>query len=380
MNEATPQGSQDAAPHWPRVAPEAASFDPARLADAVAFARANETEWPRDMYVDGTFIASVHVGDKPPYDQPMGPVVPRGPTNGLILRGGGLVAEWGDTLRPDMTFSVAKSYLAILAGLAVDDGLLPSLDRPVRETVGDDLFADPHNRPITWRHLLQQTSEWRGTLFERPDSVDWNRQVGMDAPDPAEPEKGTERALQLPGTHFEYNDVRVNLLGLSLLRLFKEPLPSVLKRRVMDPAGCSRGWSWHGYDTSWVEIDGRRMQSVPGGGHWGGGIVIGARDHARVGEVVMANGMWQGRRLLSPEWIAAMLTPSPAHAGYGLLWWLNTGRALFPSAPESSVFALGGGTTCIWIDAPRDLVVVVRWLHKPALDDLTGRIAGAITT
>src|SRR3712207_9230350 len=79
-----------------------------------------------------------------------------------------------------MTFSVSKSYLATLAGLAVDRGLIRDLDDPVREYVDDGGFDGPHNSRITWRHLLQLTSEWQGTLWCKPDSVDHNRVTGSD--------------------------------------------------------------------------------------------------------------------------------------------------------------------------------------------------------
>ena len=113
---------------------------------------------------------------------------------GLILRGGRIVAEWGDTARADMTFSIAKSYLAILAGLAFDDGLI-ALDDPVARTVDDPAFASAHNAPITWRHLLQQSSEWQGELFGKSDQVDHNRQIGPGADNSR---KGELRALQRP--------------------------------------------------------------------------------------------------------------------------------------------------------------------------------------
>ena len=84
-------------------------------------------------------------------------------------------------------------------------------------------------------------------------------------------EKGTKRKMQPPGTHWEYNDVRVNRLALSLLRVFRRPLPHVLKERIMDPIGASATWEWHGYENSYVDIDGTKMQSVSGGAHWGRG-------------------------------------------------------------------------------------------------------------
>ena len=76
----------------------------------------------------------------------------------------------------------------------------------------DDGFASPHNRAITWRHLLQQTSEWQGTLWDKPDSVDHNRQVGLGNDNSR---KGRCGRWNAPGTRFEYNDVRVNLLAFA---------------------------------------------------------------------------------------------------------------------------------------------------------------------
>ena len=65
----------------------------------------------------------------------MAPVRERGGPAGVVLKGGRCVAEWGDTLRRDETFSVAKSYLAVLAGIAADDGLIRDVDESVSATV-----------------------------------------------------------------------------------------------------------------------------------------------------------------------------------------------------------------------------------------------------
>ena len=109
----------------------------------------------------------------------------------------------------------------------------------------------------------------------------------------------------------------------------------------MDPIGASPTWEWHGYRNSYVEIDGRRMQSVSGGSHWGGGVFIHAQDQARIGLMLLRGGVWDGRRILSEDWIARMRVPCPLYPQYGYLWWLNTGRALYPSASEASYCAIG---------------------------------------
>ena len=171
--------------------------------------------------------------------------------------------------------------------------------------------------------------------------------------------------------------MRVNLLALCLLLRFGRPLPEVLRERVMDPIGASKSWEWHGYRTSWIEVGGQRMQSVSGGAHWGGGLFISARDHARVGLLVAREGRWGERQILPAAWVREMLAPSPTNASYGLLWWLNRGGARYPSAPASSVFAMGAGTNLIWIDPEHDLVTVLRWIDKAAVGGFIDRLMAA---
>ncbi len=344
--------------------PAAAGFDAGRLEDAIAFHRAHETAWPASMYLPGgQYIGTAAIGDRPEFAAVIGPVKPRGAPNGLVVRHGRLVAEWGDTRRTDMTFSVAKSYLGLLAGLARDDGLIADLDAPVAQDVPGPWFASGHNARITWRHLLQQTSEWQGTLWGKPDVADHNRVVGGPAEDRVQ--KGEARAMAEPGAHFEYNDVRVNLLAACLTHRFGRPLPDVLKQRVMDPLGASTEWEWHGYDGSVLEPEGRALRCVSGGGHWGGGMFVGSRDHARMGMLVLQNGVSDGRRLLSADWMRTVLAPSGCNPQYGMLWWLNGGdRPLYPAAPADSVFALGAGQSIVGIMPSLDLVVVARWIDR----------------
>ena len=105
--------------------------------------------------------------------------------------------------------------------------------------------------------------------------------------------------------------MRVNRLSLALLRVAGRPLPELFAERVMAPIGATSGWEWHGYGNSWVEIDGRRMQSVSGGSHWGGGVFIGSRDQARIGLLMLRGGVWNGRRLLSRSYLDQALARRP---------------------------------------------------------------------
>jgi CubicO group peptidase (beta-lactamase class C family) len=362
-----PACARDATPYFPPPgdgwavrAPAEAGMDAARLAEAVAYAQANEVLWPRDLRAQIEKDTA-----KEPYPEILGLVKPRGGQNGLVLKGGRIVAEWGDTRRVDLSFSVAKSYLSVVAGLAYDEGLLGDPDQPVGARVRDGGYDSPHNAPITWTMHLQHTSEWQGTLWDKPDVADRRRGYG--------------RALQKPGTFWEYNDVRVNRLALSLLRLYERPLPEVLKARIMDPIGASSEWVWHGYLNSFVEVGGRRIQSVSGGSHWGGGFWASTRDHARFGYLMLREGHWDGRQLLAAEWVRRMTTPSGLTSFQGYLWWLaSPANPALPNLPAGSFAALGSGGNMIFVDPSRDLVAVVRWLDIPKLDGFVQRLTAAV--
>ena len=173
-----------------------------------------------------------------------------------------------------------------------------------------DLFGTPHNRTITWNHLLRQTSDWEGTLWGKPD---W-----ADRPSDKADEWLT-RQRPKAGTAYKYNDTRVNVLALATLNIWRRPLPQVLKEKIMDPIGASNTWRWFGYDNAWIVLDGQPVQSVTGGGHWGGGMFINAYDMARFGLLTLHKGKWGDRQLLSEHWIGMALTPTGLRSPYGFI-------------------------------------------------------------
>jgi len=332
--------------------------------DAVAFARSHEIPWPRDPAADPARWG-VHKADPPPFNRLRGPVHPRGPVSGVIWQRGEEVAAWGEPDRADQTFSVAKTYLGMLAGLAHARGLLDPAER-VGERLPGIGFDSEHNSAITWEHLLTQTSEWEGVCFGMPDQVEHNRVVSHD-PKPPEGKKGERRRLRTPGTYWEYNDVRINQLSLALLHIFKRPLAEVFLENMLQPTGGGRDFRWEGYDDAWVTIDGRRMQSVPGGTHWGGGVSISARDQARIGQFMLDDGMG--------EWGRRMQTPCAIAPFYGLLTWLNRDGRMFEDASRSSWFMSGAGGNTVWIDPDHEAVVVSRWLDGAHSAGFVSRVA-----
>ena len=276
---------------WEHRTPEQVGLSAKAVQDAVAIAVAAESNSPRDLLEAhrGTF-------GREPFGEATGPFrSPRGGAAGVIVKNGYIVAEWGDPGRVDQTYSVTKSFVTTTVGLAFDRRMITSLDDPVYKymppvvalkgslgafpplvTVPPNVagaanvsadqppvpktvaynsfdvlepFETDHNRKITWLHMLQQTSEWQGTLWGKPDWAD--RPKG-------DIEQWKTRARPEPGTVYTYNDVRVNLMALASLMVWRRPLPQVLKELVMDPIGASNSWRWYGYDNSWVVLDGAR--------------------------------------------------------------------------------------------------------------------------
>lgn len=394
---------------WERRTAEQVGLSAAAVEAAVAHAIASGSNASRDLL-------EAHRGSfgREPHGEAIGQFMERGDPAGVIIRNGYLVAEWGDPERVDLTFSVTKSFLSTTVGLAFDHGLIRDVNDRVRpymapvvalkgppgahqplvgipptwtavepepqgagagaeQGVAYDAFEvikpfeSEHNRVITWDHLLRQTSDWQGTLWGKPDWADRPR---------GDVDEWRARERNEPGTVYAYSDVRVNLLALASLNVWRRPLPQVLRDHVMEPIGASRTWRWNGYDNSWVVMDGLLVQSVSGGAHWGGGMWISAYDMARFGLLTLRKGDWGGTRILSERWIDMATTPGAVNGSYGFMnYFLNTDARPLPSAPATAFYHLGAGNNIIYVDRENDLVIVARWISSSrAFDGVVQRL------
>ncbi len=324
-----------------------------------------------------------------PLGFPVGPLKDRGEATGLIVYKGYIIAKWGDPERVDLTFSVAKSILSSVVGLAVHKGLIKSEKDLVYPYIGPiipydpnkasmnksdhleqedvfDLFETEHNRKITWEHLLRQTSDWEGTLWGKPDWAD--RPQGNS-------ESWRTRERNEPGTVYKYNDTRVNLLALAAMNVWRKPLPVVLREEIMDKIGASATWRWTGYENSFVVLDGQIMQSVSGGSHWGGGLFISAYDQARFGYLTMKKGNWNGEQVIPEEWIKKSRVPTSVQPNYGYMnYFLNTEKKEIPGAPETAFYHLGAGVNMVYVDEENDLVIVTRWINNDKKAEMVEKV------
>ncbi len=346
---------------WAKKSPAELGMDPAKLAEAVAWAQTRESNREMDFSDQEKIFGSL-LGSVP---------TKRAKTNGLVIYKGYVVAEFGDTTWADPTYSVAKSMMATVAGIAMRDGKITNLDAPVGAAVKDGGYDSPRNAQVSWKMHLQQETEWEGNMFGKKDDF-----VGAEAFGDGERKP---RELKRPGTFYEYNDVRINRLGMSLLQTFRKPVPEVFRDEVMDVIGASNSWKWVPYHNSYVTIDGKKMPSVSGGTRWGGGVWINSWDMARFGYLWLRGGRWGDKQILPPAYVKEAVTASKVanSPDYGYLWWLNTQGKNYPGLPTNVYGARGAGSNTILISPDHDLVVVWRW-HAGNEGEFAKRVIAAI--
>ena len=265
---------------WATKTPAELGLDPAKLQEAVAYAQSHESTREMDFSdqerIFGTLLGSV-------------PTI-RAHTNGVVIYKGYLVAQFGDTTWADPTYSVAKSMLSTVAGIALRDGKIASLDEPIVNTIKDGGYDSPRNSQVTWKMHLQQESEWEGNMWGKQDNFIGHEAFGQGEMKPREQKK--------PGTYYEYNDVRINRFALSLLRAVQKPVPEVFRDEVMNVIGASNTWRWIPYHNSLVDLNGKKVASVSGGTRWGGGMWINSLDMARFGYLWLRGGKWGDKQIV----------------------------------------------------------------------------------
>ena len=240
--------------------------------------------------------------------------------------------------------SIAKSVLSTLFGIALDSGVLPSLDVPVAQYVP----AGPGELPpaLTLRHLLTMT---RGTAVG--GGADMN--VVMEDPGPWLPAILAAPRLDEPGTRFRYDNAAAHLAAVALDAALGGGLADLARERLFAPLGIT--------DYDWRTDS----QGVPRGD---GYVWISPRDLARLGELYRHGGTWRGTRIVSEAHVVAATTPvtsggPPEEEAYGLLWWVE------PDRTPPGFFAGGHAGQLLQVVPDLGLVVVLTGEEEALQDD-----------
>lgn len=256
----------------------------------------------------------------------------------LVLREGAVVLErhglGTDPSTRWVSFSVAKSVVSLLVGVALADGTLESLDVSVAQYLPE--LRGTAYEPVTFRHALQMASGVQWTDGYNAVDSDFNRSLTRPTQELLQ-DLGSRDRLAEPGTRFNYNSGETHLLGAALGAAIGTDLATYLSDRIWRPFGMEA-------DAHWLLVE------PEGAEHGGCCFSATLRDYGRLGLLALREGVLpDGTRLLPEGWMADATTPSPANPGYGALWWLREG---------GTFAALGIFGQVVWIDPEADLVVV----------------------
>lgn len=258
----------------------------------------------------------------------------------VIVRHGTLVAEayFGDFTATDLknVHSVSKSVTSLAVGVAMDRGMLPSVDARLVDLLPhytDRLKAAPRDR-ITLRHALTMTAglawnETAGAFWNNADSVDYVL---------------TRDVLAEPGTTFLYSSGLSHVIAEVNNRASGMSHLAFVQKHLFGPLGITTA-TWD------PDLSGR---------HWGGtGLRIRPRDMAKIGQLTLQEGLWEGRRLVSREWIAESTRGQTAGVAgapnYGYQWWIR---------PQGRYLAHGYNGQYIGVDPEADIVMTMITLSE----------------
>jgi CubicO group peptidase (beta-lactamase class C family) len=264
----------------------------------------------------------------------------------LVVREDRLVREryFGGSTRASLqtSFSAAKSFVSTLIGIAIDEGLIGSVDDRLTKYLPELAARDPRFRKITLRHLLTMSAGIRYQEGGFPSlGDDTYTYYGVDLRDVA---LNRVRIEGPPGIAWEYNNYHPLLLGLVLERVTGTSVSDFMATRLWQPLGAEADATWN-LDSERSGFE--KMES---------GLNARAVDYARFGLLFLHDGEWNGRRIVSEDWVRAAtgadMTTDPAYYhGYRYFWWRDMDR-------PGRFYALGKYGQYIYVAPDADTVVV----------------------
>lgn len=275
----------------------------------------------------------------------------------IVIHNNSVQLEWyadgWDRGRLTESQSMHKTLMGLGIGLVIEDGLIGSVNDRVGNYIEE--WRDDPRGDITLKQLLQMSSglhQYPFTLNPFNDDLKW-----LNAGDSVTPLLSIPMADWEPGSRYEYNNLNSELLGLVIERTTGQRYAEFLQERVWLPMGADRAHVW--------------LDSENGVAHTSCCLATPAMDWAKFGLLLLNQGELNGSRIVGPEWIAAMIEPSPQAYWYGYQLWLGYDDPPFPVGSGSSqpiasepydardtFLTWGRGQQHVWVVPSRDLVVV----------------------
>ena len=279
----------------------------------------------------------------------------------VVARHGKLVVEryysgedqrWGDPLGhvefdPETLHdirSISKSVVSLLYGIALEDGIVPALNESLVSQFPDypDLMEDPIRRDISIRHALTMTmgTEWDETI---PYSDPRNSEIAMERSDDRYRFVLDRPIVTEPGSRWVYNGGTTAVLAGLIARRSGQNLFDYAREHLFDPLGIEKVEWVSGFDGDPAAASGLRMRP---------------RDLAKIGQLVLQNGTWEGDQVVPEKWVKASSNDwvyAASGVRYGYQWWLGTHR----DNGHDWMAGFGNGGQRVIILPALDMVIVI---------------------
>jgi CubicO group peptidase (beta-lactamase class C family) len=241
--------------------------------------------------------------------------------------------------------SMAKTITALLIGIALDEGKIRSLDDPASQWL--TAWQADARRKITLRHLLQMHAGLKPMgAYEEPFSDASYLALGTDLRYIVD----NVAVVEEPGRRFDYNNLNFQALGFVLEAATGRRYAELLSEKLWKPLGA-------GDSAVWLDRDGGSARTF-------GYLFATTTDWAKVGLLLLHDGIWDGRQIVSREFLRALITPSPTEPFYGLGIWLERADRMCIDAEGpflgDGIFYLDGHSKQRVYVVPAQRLVVVR--------------------
>jgi CubicO group peptidase (beta-lactamase class C family) len=261
-----------------------------------------------------------------------------------------------------ISFSMSKSVISALIGIAIEDGYIESIDKTVTDYLPE--FAGTGYEGVRIKDVLQMSS---GVKFNE-DYSDFYSDINIMGRYFAigKPMRKFAKRLKRnwePGTYNQYVSIDTQILGMILAQTTGQTISEYMSKQLWEPIGAES-------EAFWI-IDNEGMEFAIGG------LNCTTKDYAKIGQLFLDNGKWQGRQLVPQDWVTASVTPDAPHLmpgkrpnakskdGYGYQWWI-------PLGADDEFNAQGIYTQFIYIDPDKDMVIVKLSSNHHFKTDTTG--------
>ncbi|MCE2572949.1 serine hydrolase domain-containing protein [Motilimonas eburnea] len=276
----------------------------------------------------------------------------------VVYHKGVPVYSWFDTANGAVsnetyqTNSLTKSVTSLLLGIAIDQGFIKSVDDPAARYLGSlSQYFTGAKANITIKDLLTMTDaiSWNQQLYKSDGSINTNNSIDkmFYASNPARYVASLPANSNATGS-FAYGEWQPFLIGQIIQNATQTNLFDFAQQHLFTPMGIQY-WHWHTFGGN----------SSP---NTNGGVYLTVWDRAKLGQMLLDQGKWQGKQIVSQQWVAQstqnqLAKPWSAWAGssYGYYWWLNQYNV--GQQQVSSISALGWGGNSIIVYPERDLVI-----------------------